>query len=256
MSATIDDTYAEAFRSIYASVLITARDRYWLDRAVQASTGNASSTILCDCEAGFDRYVSEGETPDNRPGAHSPVSRSAILQGPRVAARAFGVGAGVAKRNDLPHGFCVQCTRRERKLVRQHATAETRRKVASAGPQTRLLWRRPPVQSRTLWPAGLGGTNSERRVRVRAANRFRRRSDGRQPLVLRRNGGCRTRRRNESRCGRAGSTRWDTPLPRRSGVKRQQSGEQVQVQHREYLRGILPDASWQGRRCFAAYRMA
>ena len=34
MPATIDDTYAEAFRSIYAAVLITARDRYWLDRAV------------------------------------------------------------------------------------------------------------------------------------------------------------------------------------------------------------------------------
>src|SRR5262245_44142250 len=69
MPATIDDTYAEAFRSIYASVLITARDRYWLDKAVNASTGNASSTILCDCEAGLDRYVPESETPDERPGA-------------------------------------------------------------------------------------------------------------------------------------------------------------------------------------------
>jgi formylmethanofuran--tetrahydromethanopterin N-formyltransferase len=69
MPATIDDTYAEAFRSIYASVLITARDRYWLDKAVSASTGNASSTILCDCEAGLDGYVSEAETPDHRPGA-------------------------------------------------------------------------------------------------------------------------------------------------------------------------------------------
>lgn len=69
MPATIDDTYAEAFRSIYASVLITARDRYWLDTAVNASTGNASSSILCDCEAGLERYVSESETPDKRPGA-------------------------------------------------------------------------------------------------------------------------------------------------------------------------------------------
>jgi formylmethanofuran--tetrahydromethanopterin N-formyltransferase len=69
MSATIDDTYAEAFRSIYAAVLITARDRYWLDKAVQACTGNASSTILCDCEAGLDRYVPSTETPDGRPGA-------------------------------------------------------------------------------------------------------------------------------------------------------------------------------------------
>ncbi|HVX10190.1 MAG TPA: formylmethanofuran--tetrahydromethanopterin N-formyltransferase [Pirellulales bacterium] len=72
--AHIDDTYAEAFRSIYAEVLITARDRGWLDRAVVAATGNASSTILCDCEAGLDRYVGPGgdesfATPDGRPGA-------------------------------------------------------------------------------------------------------------------------------------------------------------------------------------------
>lgn len=69
MAATIDDTYAEAFRSIYAAVLVTARDRYWLDRAVAACTGNASSTILCDCEAGLDQFLDAAETPDGRPGA-------------------------------------------------------------------------------------------------------------------------------------------------------------------------------------------
>jgi formylmethanofuran--tetrahydromethanopterin N-formyltransferase len=77
MSATvaqIDDTYAEAFKSIYAEVLITARDRTWLDHALHAAIGNASSTILCDCEAGLDRYVGPGgdgsvATPDGRPGA-------------------------------------------------------------------------------------------------------------------------------------------------------------------------------------------
>jgi formylmethanofuran--tetrahydromethanopterin N-formyltransferase len=67
MPAEIDDTYAEAFRSISAAVLVTARDRYWLDKAVSACTGNASSTILCDCEAGLDRYTDA--TPDGRPGA-------------------------------------------------------------------------------------------------------------------------------------------------------------------------------------------
>lgn len=67
--AAIDDTYAEAFRSIYAEVLITARDRTWLEHAVRAATGNASSTILCDCEAGLDRHVEPAETPDQRPGA-------------------------------------------------------------------------------------------------------------------------------------------------------------------------------------------
>src|SRR5208283_1608523 len=72
--AEVEDTFAEAFRSIYAEVLITARDRTWLAVAVQAATGNASSTILCDCEAGLDRYVGPGgdasfATPDGRPGA-------------------------------------------------------------------------------------------------------------------------------------------------------------------------------------------
>ncbi len=72
--AEVEDTYAEAFRSIYAEFLITARDRKWLDHALAAATGNASSTILCDCEAGLERYVGPGgdttiATPDGRPGA-------------------------------------------------------------------------------------------------------------------------------------------------------------------------------------------
>lgn len=74
MTAIIDDTYAEAFKSIYAEFLITARDRRWVDHAVAATVGNASSTIMCDCEAGLDRYVGPGTaeadfTPDGRPGA-------------------------------------------------------------------------------------------------------------------------------------------------------------------------------------------
>ena len=72
--AIVDDTYAEAFRSIYAEVLITARDRKWLDHACQAATGHASSSIFCECEAAVDRYVGPGgdtsfTTPDGRPGA-------------------------------------------------------------------------------------------------------------------------------------------------------------------------------------------
>ncbi|MFO1007951.1 MAG: formylmethanofuran--tetrahydromethanopterin N-formyltransferase [Planctomycetaceae bacterium] len=88
----IEDTYAEAFRSIYAEVLITARDRKWLDHAINAATGHASSSILCDCEAGLDRYVGPGgdesfATPDGRPGAivqfHVPrfkKDREAVLE--------------------------------------------------------------------------------------------------------------------------------------------------------------------------------
>lgn len=74
MPATVDDTYAEAFRSIYAEVLITARDRTWLEHACRAATGHASSSIFCDCEAAVDQFVGPGgdesfATPDGRPGA-------------------------------------------------------------------------------------------------------------------------------------------------------------------------------------------
>lgn len=87
--APVDNTYAEAFRSIYAEVLITARNRRWLEQAVAHATGNASSTILCDCEAGLDRYAGPGgdesiATPDGRPGAlvqfHVPRFRSDRVQ--------------------------------------------------------------------------------------------------------------------------------------------------------------------------------
>jgi formylmethanofuran--tetrahydromethanopterin N-formyltransferase len=67
MPAIIDDTYAEAFRSISSEVLVTAASRKWLDHAVNAATGNASSSILCDCEAALSRYTAD--TPDGRPGA-------------------------------------------------------------------------------------------------------------------------------------------------------------------------------------------
>jgi formylmethanofuran--tetrahydromethanopterin N-formyltransferase len=89
MPAVIDDTYAEAFRSIYVEFLITARDRRWVEHAVNAATGNGSSTILCDCEAGLDRFVGPGgdesvATPDGRPGAivqlHIPRFRKDRLE--------------------------------------------------------------------------------------------------------------------------------------------------------------------------------
>ena len=67
----------------------TTGDTGWLDRALQAVTGNASSTILCDCEAGLDRYVGPGgdesfATPDGRPCAivqfHVPRFRKDRVQ--------------------------------------------------------------------------------------------------------------------------------------------------------------------------------
>jgi formylmethanofuran--tetrahydromethanopterin N-formyltransferase len=77
MTAEIDDTYAEAFRSIYAEILITARDRRWLSHAVEAATGNASSTILCDCEAGLDRYVGPAAAAGVAAGANQSPAAAA-----------------------------------------------------------------------------------------------------------------------------------------------------------------------------------
>lgn len=70
----VEDTYAEGFRSIYGEILVTARDDKWLGHAVHAVTGHASSTILCDCEAGVAQWISAdqaaaGATPDGRVGA-------------------------------------------------------------------------------------------------------------------------------------------------------------------------------------------
>src|ERR671916_751911 len=67
MPVEVEDPSAGASRSLYAGVLAPPRDRRWLDAAVAACTGNASSTILCDCEAGLDHYTDD--TPDGRPGA-------------------------------------------------------------------------------------------------------------------------------------------------------------------------------------------
>ncbi len=65
----VDDTYAEGFRSIYGEILVTARDDRWLRHCVSAVTGHASSTILCDCEAGVAQWLDADATPDGRIGA-------------------------------------------------------------------------------------------------------------------------------------------------------------------------------------------
>lgn len=65
----VENTYAEGFRSLYGEILLTARDAKWLGHALAAVTGHASSTILCDCEAGLAQWVDAAETPDGRPGA-------------------------------------------------------------------------------------------------------------------------------------------------------------------------------------------
>jgi formylmethanofuran--tetrahydromethanopterin N-formyltransferase len=65
---TIEDTFAEAFTMRVARVIITARDSRWAREAARKMTGFATSVIGCKCEAGIERELSPGETPDGRPG--------------------------------------------------------------------------------------------------------------------------------------------------------------------------------------------
>ena len=64
----IEDTFAEAFRMWGARVLITAENRDWALAAARSMTGFATSVIGCKCEAGIERELDAGETPDRRPG--------------------------------------------------------------------------------------------------------------------------------------------------------------------------------------------
>jgi formylmethanofuran--tetrahydromethanopterin N-formyltransferase len=64
----IEDTFAEAFTMRVARVLITARNMRWARHAADKLTGFATSVIACKVEAGIERELTEGETPDGRPG--------------------------------------------------------------------------------------------------------------------------------------------------------------------------------------------
>jgi len=64
----IDDTYCEAFPGWFCRILVTAKNKKWLDICAQVTTGFATSTIHCPAEAGIEKYVSENDTPDGRPG--------------------------------------------------------------------------------------------------------------------------------------------------------------------------------------------
>jgi formylmethanofuran--tetrahydromethanopterin N-formyltransferase len=65
---TIEDTFAEAFPMTAARVIVTAESSGWALTAGQMATGYAASVIGCDAEAGIERALSPGETPDGRQG--------------------------------------------------------------------------------------------------------------------------------------------------------------------------------------------
>lgn len=65
---TIVDTFAEAFPMTAARVIVTADTIAWARIAGTVMTGYATSVIACDAEAGIERELEPGKTPDGRPG--------------------------------------------------------------------------------------------------------------------------------------------------------------------------------------------
>lgn len=64
----IEDAFAEAFAMKATRVVVTAHSLEWAYHAATAATGFATSVIGCGCEAGVERELAPGETPDGRPG--------------------------------------------------------------------------------------------------------------------------------------------------------------------------------------------
>lgn len=64
----IEDTFAEAFPMRATRIVITADAPHLAMTAATAMTGFATSVIACGCEAGIERELPPGETPDGRPG--------------------------------------------------------------------------------------------------------------------------------------------------------------------------------------------
>ncbi|MCX9011957.1 MAG: formylmethanofuran--tetrahydromethanopterin N-formyltransferase [Candidatus Methanoperedens sp.] len=69
----IEDTFAEAFPIKIARVLITGATKRWALVAAQEATGFGTSVIMCPAEAGVEKVVNGGETPDGRPGAYIQI---------------------------------------------------------------------------------------------------------------------------------------------------------------------------------------
>ncbi|HEV7366479.1 MAG TPA: formylmethanofuran--tetrahydromethanopterin N-formyltransferase [Gemmatimonadales bacterium] len=64
----IEDTFAEAFTMRVARIIVTGRNPRWVREAALKLTGFATSVIGCKVEAGIERELPPGETPDGRPG--------------------------------------------------------------------------------------------------------------------------------------------------------------------------------------------
>lgn len=64
----IEDTYCEAFDGLFTRLIITARNRRYLERAAHGSSC-LPSTVVGRTEGGIEKWLPGEETPDGRPGA-------------------------------------------------------------------------------------------------------------------------------------------------------------------------------------------
>ena len=85
--AVILDTFAEAFPVWISRVLVTADTPGWALAAAAEATGFATSKIACPCEAGIERPLAPGETPDKRPGYSILICTEKKAMKAQVAAR-------------------------------------------------------------------------------------------------------------------------------------------------------------------------
>jgi formylmethanofuran--tetrahydromethanopterin N-formyltransferase len=76
----IDDTFAEAFGMRATALIITADSLRWARQAAVTMTGYATSVIGCGCEAGIDRELRPGQTPDGRPGVRVLVFSMSVAE--------------------------------------------------------------------------------------------------------------------------------------------------------------------------------
>ena len=64
----VEDTYCEAFDGVYVRLIVTAKHRWLLEKAVTSATA-LPCTVFGESEAGVERWLSPDETPDGRVGA-------------------------------------------------------------------------------------------------------------------------------------------------------------------------------------------
>ena len=57
----VEDTYCEAFSGIFTRLIVTAKYRYLLEKAVYSAT-TLPSTVFGESEAGIERWLSPEET--------------------------------------------------------------------------------------------------------------------------------------------------------------------------------------------------